>query len=190
MRLICDGKAVVTVLGGVAMAGKVLIHRQDALRGEPPRARPRHGRGGIRVRRECAAADDGIGRIRIYVRHRRKVHREAVAGEITADRAAHVLGIRRIPRRAHGGGALVFRQTEGGVIGKPRNKPAFLVHAEEQRHRCRVAQLFGERAERFGVGDIFAEDRNAADRICREHRAHIVRERFHALGLRGIDLFR
>ena len=172
------------------MAGEMLIHRQDTLRGEPPRARARHDRGGIRVRRECPAADDGIGRIRIHVRYRRKVHREAVVGEIAADRAAHILGIRRISRRAHGGGALVLRQTEGGVIGKPRNKPALLVHAEEQRHRCRVAQLFGERAERFGIRDIFAEDRNAADRVRREHRAHIVRERFHALGFRGVDLSR
>ena len=188
VRFIRHGKTVVAVLGGVSVTGEMLVYRQNALRGEALRARARHGRGGICVRGKRAAADDGIGGIRIHVRHGREVHREAVIGEIRADRAAHILRFRRAARRAHSGGALILRQTEGGVVRKAGDRAAFLVHAEEHRHRRCFAQLRGKGAERFGIGDVLAEDRDSADRICREHGAHIVRERFHALRFGGIDL--
>ena len=78
MRLICDGKAVVTVLGGVAMAGEMLEGAGNARIGKPG-ARPAHKvGGGLRFTAERAGTDDQVIGVGVHIGHRGKIQVKAV----------------------------------------------------------------------------------------------------------------
>ena len=149
----------VRVDGRVAVAGKVLRARGDALALGPGDERRDVTRDELGVGAEAADADHGVARVRVHVRDRREVQVHAGARQLAGDRARDLLRQRHVvdgaEREVAGVRAAVLRL-------EPRHVAALLVDRDQQLGPL-GAEGRRQLGELLGIADVVGEERDPAE---------------------------
>ena len=166
-RFFHDGRAVVIVDRGAAVAGEVLEAGDDALCPQTLDDDARERRAQLRIRAERAAADHAVN-AGDDVAVRREIQIEAEAGQIGRERLPGGIDLRGIGALAEGAHVGDLRAAQRLVRADAADRAALLIHAQKQRD-LRIRLRVGE--QRGGlrpVFEIFGKIDDAADRVLRE----------------------
>ena len=151
--------------GSVAVTGKMLDTSHHAGLVHPIQLGADHLADQRGIIAERAGANDHIVGVGIGVGIRRKVEVESQRSQISANRFAHrfgVGGIAGVTNRPH---AVVSRHIKITGVGDPRNQSTFFVHRYKQRDAAGSLHIGDKGGKLAGRGNVFAKQRNTADRI-------------------------